>query len=66
MPLDYDMPLYRPPSEANNLIIQATLGCSFNKCTFCSMYKTKEFQARPLEEVFADIRGAAEIWPEAE
>jgi coproporphyrinogen III oxidase-like Fe-S oxidoreductase len=66
MPLDYDMPLYRPPSEGNNVIIQATLGCSFNKCTFCSMYKTKEFQARPLEEVFADIRRAAEIWPEAQ
>lgn len=63
--LVYDMPLYRPPSEANNLIIQATLGCSFNKCTFCSMYKTKEFTARPLEAVFADIERAARIRPDA-
>jgi radical SAM superfamily enzyme YgiQ (UPF0313 family) len=62
--LVYDMPLYRPPSEGNNVIIQATLGCSFNKCTFCSMYKTKEYQARPLEDVFADIDKAAEIWPD--
>lgn len=63
--LAYDMPLYRPPSEANNVIIQATLGCSFNKCTFCSMYKTKEFRARPLDEVFADIDRAACAWPGA-
>ncbi len=61
----YDMPLYRPPSEANNLIIQATLGCSFNKCTFCSMYKTKEFTVRPLQEVFSDIERAARVRPDA-
>lgn len=61
----YDMPLYRPPSEGNNLIIQATLGCSANYCTFCSMYKTKSYRARPLDQVFADIDQAALIWPEA-
>ncbi|NVK17120.1 MAG: radical SAM protein [Methylocystaceae bacterium] len=63
--LKYDMPLYRPPSEGNNLIIQATLGCSFNQCSFCSMYKTKDYQARPLDDVFADIDRAARVWPEA-
>ncbi|MDV7340469.1 radical SAM protein [Terasakiella sp. A23] len=63
--LNYDMPLYRPPSEGNNLIIQATLGCSFNQCSFCSMYKTKDYVARPLEDVFADIDQAARVWPEA-
>jgi len=63
--LNYDMPLYRPPSEGNNLIIQATLGCSFNQCSFCSMYKTKDYQARPLEDVFADIERAAQMWPSA-
>jgi radical SAM superfamily enzyme YgiQ (UPF0313 family) len=63
--LSYDMPLYRPPSEGNNLIIQATLGCRFNQCSFCSMYKTKSYQARPLEDVFKDIDQAARIWPEA-
>jgi coproporphyrinogen III oxidase-like Fe-S oxidoreductase len=61
----YDMPLYRPPSEGNNLIIQATLGCSANYCTFCSMYKTKSYMARPLEQVFADIDEAAQEWPSA-
>jgi hypothetical protein len=61
----YDMPLWRPPSEGANLIIQATIGCSFNGCTFCSMYKTKDYRARPLADVFADIDAAARVWPEA-
>lgn len=61
----YDMPLYRPPSEGENLIIQATLGCSFDQCTFCSMYREKTYRARPLEDVFADIEDAAADWPEA-
>ena len=61
----YDMPLWRPPSEGPNLIIQATLGCSFNACTFCTMYKHKDYVARPLTDVFADIEDAAEDWPDA-
>ncbi|MEO5335908.1 MAG: radical SAM protein [Magnetospirillum sp. WYHS-4] len=61
----YDMPLYRPPSEGDNLILQVTLGCSFNGCTFCSMYKAKTFRIRTLEDVFADIAAAAADWPEA-
>ena len=65
MMLAYDMPLWRPPSEGDNLIIQATIGCSFNGCSFCSMYKTKEYRARSLAEVFADIDAAARVWPEA-
>ena len=61
----YDMPLWRPPSEGPNLIIQATLGCSFNACTFCSMYKTKAYRAKSLPDVFADIDDAAQDWPDA-
>jgi len=61
----YDMPLWRPPSEGDNLIIQATIGCSFNGCSFCSMYKTKDYRARPLDAVFADIDRAARVWPDA-
>ena len=61
----YDFPLWRPPSEGDNLIIQATLGCRFNRCSFCSMYKEKGYQARPLEAVFADIDLAAREWPGA-
>jgi len=59
VPVQYDMPLYRPPSEGNKLIIQTAFGCSANCCTFCSMYKSKSFPARPIEDVFADIDGAA-------
>lgn len=63
--MKYDMPLYRPPSEANSLIFQITLGCSYNKCTFCMMYRTKRFKVRPLEEVRADIEEAARYVPHA-
>lgn len=66
MPIAYDMPLYRPPSEGRNLIIQATLGCSFNRCSFCSMYKSKDYQARPLDEVCAEIDVAAADFPHSQ
>jgi coproporphyrinogen III oxidase-like Fe-S oxidoreductase len=66
MDLFYDQPLFRPPSEGDNLIIQATLGCSFNQCSFCAMYRSKQYVARPLEEVIADIRTAAAGWPDAQ
>lgn len=62
---DYDLPLYRPPGERDNLIIQATLGCSYNQCSFCAMYRGKRYQARPLEQVFADIDAATRDWPDA-
>lgn len=53
--LGYDYPLYRPPSEANSIIFQVTLGCSFNKCSFCNMYRTKEYSERPWEEIKSEI-----------
>ena len=54
-PIQYDEPLFRPPSEGRSVIIQVTLGCSWNKCSFCEMYSTKQFRARKEEDVFADI-----------
>ena len=42
--MKYEGALYRPPSEAYSLIVQATIGCSHNKCTFCSMYKGKNLE----------------------
>lgn len=51
----YDYPLYRPPSESNSLIIQATLGCSHNKCSFCNMYKSKKFTIKSVENIQKDI-----------
>lgn len=62
---DYHMPLFRPPSEGENLIIQATWGCSFNRCTFCSMYSTKTYRLRPLDEIFAHMEAAVRDWPDA-
>lgn len=64
--LMYDMPLWRPPSEGNNLILQATIGCSYNHCTFCSNYLTKTYRERPHEELFRDVDGAAAEWPDAD
>lgn len=51
----YDYPLYRPPSEAHSLILQITLGCSHNKCTFCNMYKDKKFKIKSLDVIKEEI-----------
>ncbi len=51
-------PVFRPPCEAESLIIQATLGCPHNRCTFCSMYKMKKYRVQDAEEVKADLRQA--------
>lgn len=51
----YEGSVYRPPSEAYSLIVQATIGCSHNKCTFCSMYKDKKFKIRKTDDVIADL-----------
>ncbi|MGB6127671.1 MAG: radical SAM protein [Psychrilyobacter sp.] len=53
--MPYEGAIFRPPSEANSLILQVTVGCSHNKCTFCSMYKDKSFRMKSKEEIFADI-----------
>ncbi len=59
----YEEPVFRPPSEAKSLIFQITLGCSYNRCTFCGMYKMKRFRIRPLEEVIEEIRWASKEYP---
>ncbi len=62
--LNYDAPLYRPPSEARSLIFQVTLGCSFNECSFCDMYRSKEYSERSWDEVKAEIDMMARYMPE--
>lgn len=61
--LNYEEPLFRPPSEAYSMIIQATIGCSWNKCAFCEMYSSKQFRARKEEDVFNDIKTYASHSP---
>lgn len=60
----YSQPLYRPPSEANSLIFQVTEGCSFNRCSFCSMYREKEFSEKPLATVLTEISNTAIAYPD--
>lgn len=54
----YEGRLYRPPSEAESLIVQATIGCSWNHCTYCDMYRDKSFRVRGLDETLEDLESA--------
>ena len=56
--MHYSGAVYRPPSEARSLIVQCTLGCSHNKCAFCTMYKDKKFSINPIEQVLSDLNEA--------
>ncbi len=63
-PIQYNEPLFRPPSEANSLILQVTFGCTWNKCSFCEMYTSKTFRAKEEEEVFLEINAVAKLQPD--
>ena len=56
--------VYRPPYEANSLLLEVTHGCSHNKCTFCYMYPDVKFAVCPIEQIEADIDEAAVYYPE--
>ena len=58
--IHYEGAVYRPPSEADSLILQATVGCSWNECTFCAMYREKQFRLRPIAELRREIEWARE------
>ena len=58
----YDFPPFRPPSEANSLLLRVTRGCPWNRCAFCSMYKGMKFEMRELEEILGDIESARELY----
>ena len=62
----YEGSIYRPPSEAYSLLIQVTIGCSHNTCTFCTMFKDKKFRVRPIEEVLEDLEMARRTYPVVE
>ena len=59
---NYDFPPFRPPSEANSLLLRVTRGCPWNRCTFCSMYKGMKFEIRDLEEILEDIELAKDLY----
>jgi len=59
---DYDFPPFRPPSEANSLLLRVTRGCPWNRCSFCSMYKGMKFEIRDVEEVLGDIELARDLY----
>ena len=56
--MQYEGRIYRPPSEANSYILQATIGCSWNHCTYCDMYRDKTFRVRDLEKNMDNVREA--------
>ena len=60
----YEGQIYRPPSEADAYILQATIGCSWNHCTYCDMYREKSFRVRALDETLQDVRSAGEAFGE--
>lgn len=62
----YEGNVFRPPSEAHSYILQCTIGCSHNRCTFCAMYKDKKYRIRTLDEIKADIRMAKSYYGDLE
>jgi len=64
-PVDYIEPVFRPPSEADSLILQVTNGCSWNRCTFCDMYtdEHKRFRPKPEADVLAEIERCGRMLP---
>jgi radical SAM superfamily enzyme YgiQ (UPF0313 family) len=59
--MKYTGPVYRPPFEANSLLLQVTVGCSHNKCSFCTMYKDVPFQVETMEQIEKDLLEARKI-----
>lgn len=60
----YEGAIYRPPSEADAYILQATIGCSWNHCTYCDMYRADTYRVRPREEILEDLRAARAAYGE--
>ncbi|WP_432666985.1 radical SAM protein [Wukongibacter baidiensis] len=61
----YEGVVYRPPSEFDSIIIQATLGCPHNKCNFCNMYKGRKFRIRTVKEIKEDLLLAKQYYGNA-
>jgi len=61
--MKYEGMIYRPPSEANSLILQVAVGCSYNRCTFCHSFQGKSFRIKSFEEIKEDIDEASPYGP---
>ena len=60
--MHYEEPVFRPPSEAESFLLQATIGCSWNHCTYCAMYRDKQYRVRPLTEILEDIAAGSRAY----
>ena len=58
MPISYEEPVFRPPSEGRSFLLQVTIGCSNNMCTYCDMYRSKKYRVRPVEEILEELEKA--------
>lgn len=63
-PISYENPVFRPPSEARSFLLQVTIGCSNNLCTYCDMYRSKKFRERSLRDIFSDLDKAKKYFNE--
>ena len=59
--MKYTGPVYRPPYEANTLLLQVTVGCAHNKCTFCTMYRDVQFGVEQIDQVEKDLQEAQQF-----
>jgi len=64
--MHYTGTIYRPPVEAKTILLQVTVGCSHDSCTFCSMYKDVPFRIEPIEQIEEDLREVCSLRPDAE
>ena len=60
--MNYTGPVYRPPYEADSLLLQVTVGCAHNKCTFCTMYRSVQFSVEPFEQIENDLQEAKQLY----
>ncbi len=60
--MKYTGPIYRPPIEANTVLLQVTVGCAHNRCRFCTMYKDTKFTTESLEQIEKDLREARQLY----
>ena len=63
--MKYEGSVYRPWMEADSILLQVTIGCSNNNCTFCTMFLDKKFRKRPIEDVYKDIEDLSRVYPSA-